>query len=333
MKIPSKLLGYLQGRTFFMIKCGVSVVLLSVLFMKTQDEMHEFWNGIGTLKIPIYVFAFAMTMVSILCRSYKWQLLLRIQGIELSLWKVQMIYYIALFFNNFFLGSVGGDMYRVVAIRSDRGSASGSISSILTERITGIVSLALVAVVASIVSIGRNRFEEGNSVHAIILLCFAVFLVIFIPLAIILRVKIENVGLGRTAKWKRLANLWERLGDGLRRNMDHKKIMTVVVLLSVAYCASSIIAMHLFSLSAGVNVNLCEWAYIVPVVSFLGMLPISINGVGVQEGTIFFFLDRMGIESSSALLVSLLPRAGMIICSLAGGFLYVFGSREEKIKG
>ena len=53
------------------------------------------------------------------------------------------------------------------------------------------------------------------------------------------------------------------------------------------------------------------------------MLPVSMNGFGVREATFGFYFTRMGLPLESALLVSFIGAVLIMICSLAGGLVYL----------
>ena len=54
------------------------------------------------------------------------------------------------------------------------------------------------------------------------------------------------------------------------------------------------------------------------------MVPISVNGFGVREATFGFYFTRLGLPLESALLVSFVGAALIMLLSLAGGLTYLF---------
>jgi len=53
------------------------------------------------------------------------------------------------------------------------------------------------------------------------------------------------------------------------------------------------------------------------------MLPVSVNGFGVREATFSFYFTRVGLPIESALLVSLVGTALIMLFSLTGAAVYV----------
>jgi glycosyltransferase 2 family protein len=61
---------------------------------------------------------------------------------------------------------------------------------------------------------------------------------------------------------------------------------------------------------------------IVPISFVVQMLPVSMNGFGVREATFGFYFGRLGLPLESALLVSFMGAALIMVFSLSGGVTY-----------
>jgi glycosyltransferase 2 family protein len=66
-----------------------------------------------------------------------------------------------------------------------------------------------------------------------------------------------------------------------------------------------------------------DLAVIVPLSFVIQMAPVSINGFGVREATFTLYFARLGLPIESALLVSLVPTALVMLFSLSGAAVYV----------
>lgn len=63
---------------------------------------------------------------------------------------------------------------------------------------------------------------------------------------------------------------------------------------------------------------------VVPLVTLLTLLPVSLNGLGLREGGFVFFLGQLGIPQAQALALSLLVFGLTLLFSLAGGVCLLF---------
>ena len=60
-----------------------------------------------------------------------------------------------------------------------------------------------------------------------------------------------------------------------------------------------------------------------PVSFIVQMLPVSLNGLGIREATFGFYFTRLGLPLESALLVSFMGAALIMMFSLSGGVVYL----------
>jgi hypothetical protein len=76
-----------------------------------------------------------------------------------------------------------------------------------------------------------------------------------------------------------------------------------------------------------IPISASEMAVIVPISTVVQMLPISVNGLGIREATFSFYFARVGLPIESAVLVSLMGAALVMLFSLSGAAVYVSRGR------
>jgi hypothetical protein len=81
--------------------------------------------------------------------------------------------------------------------------------------------------------------------------------------------------------------------------------------------------------SMRIPIAFSELALIVPVSFIVQMLPISMNGFGVREATFGFYFTRLGLPLESALLMSFVGAAVIMLFSLSGGAVYLARVRAQ----
>ena len=86
----------------------------------------------------------------------------------------------------------------------------------------------------------------------------------------------------------------------------------------------AIVAFYLaIARSVHIPIGFSELAVIVPVTLIVQMLPVSMNGFGVREATFGFYFTRLGLPLESALVVSFMGAALILLFSLSGGVTYL----------
>ena len=79
------------------------------------------------------------------------------------------------------------------------------------------------------------------------------------------------------------------------------------------------------------DLALADLAVIVPISFVVQMLPVSVSGFGVREATFSFYFNRIGHPIASAVLMSLVAQALIILVSLLGAAVYVARGHQQPV--
>lgn len=311
----------LKQKSLPILKLTITVGLILVLVSKT--DVNALLAGFKRAHVFLFGIAFAVSTLTILIRSYKWQLLLRIQGAELSLARIQSLNYMGLFFNNFFLGSVGGDAFRIYKTIQYPKSKSGAISSVAIEKLTNVITLVGLLGTFGVLNLYTNTFLITGQIYTI----FTLFLVLvfMICIGMFLFAKRET-GLRESSK---IGKIKHEILESIAIYNSCRILITTLVL-SFLFYITNIAAMYFYALAGNVEISLMHLCFIVPAVFLAVMIPISVNGIGIQEGAFFGYFSFIGVDSDSALLIAILPRIAMLLLSLVGAVLFSLESIRER---
>jgi hypothetical protein len=67
---------------------------------------------------------------------------------------------------------------------------------------------------------------------------------------------------------------------------------------------------------------------IVPLIVLAIRIPVSFEGIGIQEGLYVMLLAMVGVSSAEALVLSTATRVMGVLCSLPWGLHYIFRGHE-----
>jgi glycosyltransferase 2 family protein len=308
------------------ISAGLIIYLIS-------SQFKDFKTVSGTLSeinIPLIILSFSTIIYGIWITAFRWQTLLKTQGIKLSILSLASSTLVGVFFNNFLPTSIGGDVYRAYDVTKKTGfPMSSSVSVLVVERLSGIIASAMFAVAA--LFLGFTAIG-GKSV--------VVPIVIFLILSIIIFFLILNpnkFGLNKLAKKiKFLGKMFEKLKNVYSTFLSFKKYKLVIISVlfySLTLQFAVVINYWLASRALGINLDLTAFIFIVPVVSIISMLPISLGGIGVREGSLVFLLVSLGSPNAKAAMCSLLLLVMTLIMGIIGGLVYAirpFIAKKEK---
>ena len=86
----------------------------------------------------------------------------------------------------------------------------------------------------------------------------------------------------------------------------------------------AIIAISALFDALGGDAGYAKYAFMAAVVGLVGVLPISINGIGVIEGAFVFSATQLGIGYNEAIISAFMLRFLVIPFSLICGFVYLW---------
>ena len=310
-----------RGIFLTLLKVAISTALIALLF--SRIDAARLWHTARNAS-PVWLTAAVLIYFGmILASAWRWGLLLKAQHVVLSFGTLTASFLVATFFNNFLPSNIGGDVVRVSDTAPAAGSKTLAATVVLIDRGIGLLALVLIAALGA--TSGPRLVAQGPGLGAPAL--WAAFaaatslacLVIFVPQA-----------LPRLLRPLRMLHPdWvdERLGR-LHGALD--RFGTVPASLGWCFAGAVVVQAALVGFYAAVArsmhipIGVTELAFIVPVSFIIQMVPISVNGFGVREATFGFYFTRLGLPLESALLVSFVGAALIMLLSLAGGLTYLF---------
>ena len=110
-----------------------------------------------------------------------------------------------------------------------------------------------------------------------------------------------------------------------RRLFMHPGRCGAVLGLSVFTIALTIVAFKFIADGIGSRLPLGIWTMVVPPVTLIQLLPVSLAGWGVRETALVVALGSCGVPAEAALATSILLGMCMILVGLPGGLIWLVG--------
>lgn len=307
----------------FCLKIGISSTLIWYLIEKHGDELYQ-----QVSNIDIYWIAVALICMtaSNLLGSIQWNLILRNIDISLPLKRTLAFYYTGLFFNNFLLSFVGGDVMRIYDISKSSERKSEAVSTVLLDRLIGLVTLCLFAVAATLYTVGSL---SSKYLAVIVLSIFLLIsLTVFFFYSKSFAKKFEAVG-RRILPEKIVVKIGE-IYNAINYYRGRIFLLIWPIVISV-FVQSLRIIVHYFTAKAlGFDVEVVYFFLIIPIIALVITLPVSIGGIGLREYFGALLFPFAGISSATGVIVETLAYIVNIICSLPGAISFVFRKHEMK---
>lgn len=300
-----------------LLKTAVGLGLLLVLLV-WNDNGRKLLDVLGGFR-PEYVFAlFALAAATDGISSTKWGLFLADRGHRLPWWRLFELYLIGRFFSNFLPSMFGGDLARVYLVGRQISSFSVSAASVVMERATGLVGLALLALVGCIV----NPAILQNPVIAIPLILSILatgmgVVAFFRPGLFALGVRIAD----RIPVVRRIAHKIEKLLNDVSHYRSNYPLLLKSLLYSFLFHVVAALNVYVTCLAIGFEPFFLDVMVITPVIMLLSMIPVSPNNIGWWEWCFSVLLVSAGATAAEGLAVALVLRVVNLAASLLGGLL------------
>jgi uncharacterized membrane protein YbhN (UPF0104 family) len=310
-----------RSATLQILKVGVSVGLLVWLF--GQVDAARLWSAVGSASWSWLGLAALLYFAMLVVSSWRWNILLRAQGVAVRLRTLVGSFLVATFFNNFLPSNIGGDVVRIRDTSGPAKSRTLAATIVLVDRGLGLLALVLVAALGATASQPALR-GGGPPVQPWILwtgLFFAGGVSIQALRAPALVTWLATPLRWLHAEWvdQRLAKLTAALtrfatAPGALASSAVGAVMVQALL--VAFYAA---------VAQGLHIPVSPWhlAVMVPVSFIVQMVPISVNGFGVREAAFVAFFALAGLPAEAAMLLSFMGTAVIMAWSLAGACVHL----------
>ena len=308
-----------------LIKLLVSGGLIAALLWRIDGA--QLLRTAGTAAPAWLLVSLAIYLAMILASAWRWGALLAAQHVQLRFRELTSSFLVATFFNNFLPSNIGGDVVRVTDTASAAGSKTLATTVVLIDRGIGLLGLVFVAAVAA--SAGRRSGAAGPLGPAVLWAGLGLGAIAATPALVNPHAFARLLHPLRVLHPEWISERIARLTSALVRFRETPAALVRCFAGAVLVQLLLVVFYQAIAYSLHVDIAFSDLAFIVPVTFIVQMLPVSMNGFGVREATFGFYFTRIGLPLESALLVSLLGAAMIMVFSLSGAALYIVRRRAH----
>jgi glycosyltransferase 2 family protein len=300
------------------IKAAVSIGLLALLLSRV--DVGRLWTVARQASPAWLAAALLLYFAMVLASAVRWGVLLRAQHVQLSYSFLTQSFLVATFFNNFLPSNIGGDVVRITDTSKAAGSKTLATTVVLIDRGIGLLGLALMAATGASL---MQRMAVGPVGPGMLWAGFGLAAMVATPALLMPEMATRLLRPLRVFHQEWVDARIEKLTYALTRFKETPAALAgcfvgavVVQGILVGFYVAIARSMH-------IPIGFAELAVIVPVSFIVQMIPLSVNGFGVREATFGFYFTRLGLPLESALLVSFVGAALIMVFSLSGGVAYL----------
>ena len=265
----------------------LAVVLLVILLKEEGGD--DITSALKRVSIWYFLAGGGVLLISRLFVVARWHILLRSAGIDISFWRTAMLAFTGLFSSNFLPTTIGGDVVRLAGAMQQGYDRAICLASMVADRLIGMAGM-----------------------------------LVTLPFGLIPVLSIGNTGLQAIS----FISLFQKGLDFVKRAFGTFVIWFKKPLALVASLASTLGNMVFIFLTISLLINgmgrhVSYWliAGLWSLTYFVTLIPVSVNGFGVQELSLTFLFSKFGgLSQSESLTLALLIRVLWIVTSLPGAF-------------
>lgn len=338
------------------LQIAVTLAILAWLF-------HDPQTRLGTLNAfkraranPGWILAgIAAYGVVELLAALRWQILLRVQGVHLTFWRVARLMMIGILFNPLMPGGTGGDVIKIFyLIKETPGKKVQALLAVLIDRLIGL--FGLIAVAGVIIALQWNWLTQGKPLpHFEAAWLFSPdsirhwlaqlpkTTVLLYCLLLLLGASIVGVlasfvisGLGLVHKLPARMPMRDKLVDltvayNAYAHAWKSSLLALVVSMGVHVCSFYVFYAAGMALQTGVSLG--KFFAVMPIINTLSSMPISVGGTGPRE--FFFesiFQELCHLPKGDGTAISLTGFSMLVFWAAVGGVIYLTYRPTEHAK-
>ncbi len=328
------------------LSLGIGLVAFLFYRMDNKADLLEALHAIAE-NWPYLVGAILSFFACLTACAFRWRMILKAHGMELSVWRTLELYFIGQFFNAFMFGAVGGDLVKVFFVaKAIPHKRTEAVTTVFIDRLVGM--LALVALAATVVSLRYRFFMRHPETRAVMAFMICVTLATVGGLFVVFRRNIfEHWAFfrrleERTPVGKTISRVYSAFHDCL----THRGLLAKTLVISVINHIALVVAALLIGL--GLNIRTVQptsdprpptsaprppvhlaaefgnYLTVFPIINGIAAIPATPGGLGTRELATKFMLGvpEFGVPPTRAVPLSLLLYASTLFWSLVGGIIY-----------
>jgi uncharacterized protein (TIRG00374 family) len=310
----------LRKRIMFAIKAAISIAL--IVWIVSGADLAEVFESAKQVHVGWLLFAASLQLLGPWLTAIRWKWMLNSQGFHPTLMYLYKSCLVAVFFKQFMPSILGGDTIRGYDVWKSGANKGLAVTSVVVDRLIGLVALASFAVVAL-------AFLHGPLIENAPGIQFWAFAALASTMLVTWAMFAQNETIHEWLAWG-IAKLPRLLGGKINKvygtlsaYRGHYRTLIKAFLLSIVLQTKVVVFYYAIGRALGLEIGFENWFVIVPVAIFIMLAPISINGVGLRESVFTFLLAEVFTATNSqALAFAWIEYGIFLFFGLAGGLVY-----------
>jgi len=297
------------------IRVLLTILLFAVLFRSVSWSLLV--KSFVQTKHGMLLVSMIVGFCGIVLSAYQWRSLLNAERITGDLADLINLYIVGVAFSHFLPTGMGGDAVKALYVGRESGNSAGSTSAVLLCRIIGFFGMLLISLPTLLI------WHERLDTKLVLLFILLAFLVAgMIVGALLAVIWLPRFVRGRWSKHHLLSSVIN-VGNALSKTMKQPRTLLIAYLYGVVFWLVAVLNCYCYAVALQLDVPLYFYFFVVPLISLISFLPISINGFGLRETAFVYAFSTVHVASAPALLLALLMDMQALCLAVVGGSIYL----------
>lgn len=277
-----------ENRVFLLRALGTLLSIGLIIALVYEGGWDDIATAFRQLSFTQILLGLALMLVSRIFVAARWYILLRSGGVGISFWNATALTFTGLFASNFLPTTIGGDVVRLAGAMQAGHDRAVCLASIMADRLVGMFGM-LFTVPFGLIPAWGTLSQQGVGMMTV------------------------------SALFTRVQNFIKRTLRSFSIWLSQPLALFKSLVFSWGNMLFTFWTLYLLIEGLGSHVDFWLVAGLWSLSYFITLIPISINGYGVQELSLTFLLSKVaGLETTTSLTVAVMIRAFYLAASLPG---------------
>lgn len=266
---------------------GTILATALIVFLIREEGGDDLLSALKRVSVWYFLAGILIMLISRLFIVGRWHVLLRSGKVDISLKHTAMLTFTGLFSSNFLPTTIGGDVVRLGGAMQLGYDRAVCLASLVADRLIGMIGMSFT-----------------------------------LPFGLVPLLALGNDGLQALT----ISTIFQKGIEFIKRTFAAfaiwlKKPIPLLTSFLATFGNMACIFAAVYFLIIGMGLHMSYWliAGLWSLTYFITLIPISVNGYGVQELSLTFLLSRIGgLSHSESLTVAILIRALFVVTSFPG---------------
>jgi glycosyltransferase 2 family protein len=293
------------------MKSGIKILslvgIILFIFILSRIDLGALFQILLQTNILFLTLALLVNGVAIVLKSLKWKIIVNSSRSDFSLPESIKAFFVGFSFSTITPAKLG-DFVKVLYVTNENCSMGKALSTVVIDRLIDIIllfSIALIGIFGFSVFYNIEIISLGSIVLMIAVIITGIYIVLNRKLLSALLRPFFNLFVPPHLKDK-VTLYYNDFFSGLVTFYYDRRRFFLSIGVGIISWIPPFLYGYLLALSIGIDTGILFFILVIPVLSLLDLLPISISGIGTRDVALIFLFGLKGISPEQAVAFSLL---------------------------